>query len=137
MDIKANKELYYSLKEYNKQLNNNYGNVILDAAPIEKKVYPYTIFRTIRDVSNKNYNSCFGKISEKGYKIDIYAQNKGTKHTKETIAENIAEQLDEFMSFIGLNRVSYNSIDFENEGTTLHLILTYSGNLDEYRRKFI
>ena len=137
MDLQANRELCYSLSEYNKKLKNNYGNVILETAPIEKKVYPYTVFKTVRDTTNKNQNSCYGKVSQKGYRIDIYAQNKGTKYSKETIADTIAEQIDDFMSFVGLERTSFNSIDFENEGTTLHLIITYSGNLDEYRRKFI
>lgn len=137
MDLKANKELYYSLKEYNDKLSNNYGNTVLETIPLEKKIYPYTIFRAIRDTSIKNQNSCYGKASQKGYRIDIYAQDKGTKYPRDVIAETIAEKLDDFMSFVGLDRISFNSIDNENEGTTLHLIITYSGVLDEYRRKFI
>jgi hypothetical protein len=136
MDIKANGELFNSLKLYNDGLQNNFGNKILDAPPLEKKVYPYTIFRTVRDVSKKGYNSCYGKVSSKGFKIDIYAQNKGSKYGKQEIAETIAENIDDFMSFVGLERTSYNPL-LENEGTTLHIVLVYSGDLDEYRRRFI
>lgn len=138
MDIKINKLIYEGLVNYNNSLDNNYGNTILDLVPLERKQFPYTIVRAIRDTANVNYNTCYGRISSKGYRVDIYAQNKGTKLKRNDIAEYLAQQIDKYMgNIVGLDRVSYNAIDLENEGTTYHIIITYSGNLDEYRRKFI
>lgn len=138
MDIKINKLIYEGLVDYNNSLDNNYGNTILDLVPLERKQFPYTIVRAIRDTANVNYNTCYGRISSKGYRVDIYAQNKGTKLKRNDIAEHLAQQIDKYMgNIVGLDRVSYNAIDLENEGTTYHIIITYSGNLDEYRRKFI
>ena len=134
MDIQVNNEIYNGLKEYNSKLSKNYGNSILELAPREKKVYPYTIFQTIRDTSIDN--SCYGKRSSKGYRVDIYAQDKG-KFSRKDIAQILAQQVDYYLSDINLKRVSYNEIDLENNGTTYHIIMTYSGELDEYRRKFI
>lgn len=136
MDIQINREICTALAEYNKGLEKNYGNVVLDAPPVNKK-YPLTVIQNIRDVANANYNSCYGRVSSKGYKVHIYAQDKG-KISRVVIAETIAKNVDDFLGRqVGLIRESYNSIDLENEGTTLHIIMTYSGNLDEYRRKFI
>lgn len=134
MDIQVNEDLYNALVQYNAKLEKNFGNTVLKLAPRNKK-YPYTIFSTIRDTSINN--NCYGKRSSKGYRLDIYAQDKGTKYDRLEIAEHIAQSLDEFMSLIGLERVSYNAFDVENEGTTYHIIITYSATLDEYRRKFI
>lgn len=135
MDTKINEQLYNDLVKYNASLQNNYANTVLDLAPNTKK-YPYTIFSTIRDVANKNYNTCYGRVSSKGYRLDIYAQDKG-KVKRNKIAQSICEQLDEFMSAIGLQRVSYNEFDVENEGTVFHIITTYSSDYDEYRKRFI
>ncbi len=133
MDIQINNDLYTALVEYNSKLDKNFGNTVLNLAPLNKK-YPYTIFSTIRDIGVDN--NCYGKRSSKGYRLDIYAQDKGTKYNRLEIAEQIAQNLDKFMSKVGLQRVSYNFFDVENEGTTYHIIITYSANYDEYRRKF-
>lgn len=136
MDIQVNKDIYNGLKAYNNTLNkSNYGNTILEVAP-KNKVYPYTILHTIRDVANPNYNTLYGRVSSKGYRVDIYAQDKG-KVLRKDIADIISQQVDFYMSAIGLQRVSYNAVDLESEGTTYHIIMTYSADLDEYRRKFI
>lgn len=136
MDIQVNKDIYNGLKAYNtSNSTTNYGNTVLEVAP-KNKVYPYTLIQVIRDVANPNYNTCFGRVSSKGYRVDIYAQDKG-KILRKDIADIISQQVDYFLSEIGLQRVSYNAIDLENEGTTYHIIMTYSADLDEYRRKFI
>lgn len=136
MDIQVNKDIYNGLKAYNtSNSTTNYGNTVLEVAP-KNKVYPYTLIQVIRDVANTNYNTCFGRVSSKGYRVDIYAQDKG-KILRKDVADVISQQVDYFLSEIGLQRVSYNAIDLENEGTTYHIIMTYSADLDEYRRKFI
>ena len=132
MDIQANNELYNSLKKYNLGLTNNFGNTILDVPPVNPK-FPFTLLQCIRDVSVSEAKH--GKISDKAYRLDIFAQDKG-KFNRRLIAENIANQVDEFMGYVGLKRVSYNFIDVEGEGALAHIILTYSANLDEYRRRF-
>lgn len=137
MDIQSNKDIYSGLKGYIQSLGeDNYGNDVLELAPL-KPIYPFTLIHTIRDVAVPNYNSCYGRVSSKGYSIDIYAQDKG-KISRKDIAEQISVQVDDFMTnYVGLDRASYNDNDLEKEGTVFHITITYSGNLDEYRRKFI
>lgn len=137
MDIQINKYIFEGLKQYNNNLGDkNYGNSVVNLSPINPS-YPLTIIQTIRDVANPNYNTCYGRVSSKGYKLDIFAQDMGDI-PRDEIAEEVAKLMDNFMSnYVGLNRVSYNFIDLEKEGSLAHIVMTYSKDLDEYRRKFI
>jgi hypothetical protein len=134
MDTQINKILFEGLKEYNSR-HKKHGNEILEVSP-KNKVYPFTVLSTVRDTDIKTVTSHYGKRSSKGYRLDIYAQNKG-KILRKEIADDIAQQLDEFMSdIVNLERTSYNGFDLENDGTVFHLIVMYSSEYDEYRRKF-
>ena len=136
MDIQINKDIYSNLKEFNDNRGDNYGNKVLEAVP-KNKIYPYTVFQTVRDVADTRYNTPFDRVSNKGYRIDIYAQDKGQILRKD-IAEQISKIVDFYLSnYYKLTRASFNAIDLENEGTVYHIIMMYSGNLHENRRKFI
>ena len=135
MDIHAFEQLFTAYKEYNNDLADNYGNEIVDLPPINPE-FPLTIFSEIRNVANAQYHSCYERVASVGYRVDIYAKDKG-KFSRLQIAREIAEQADTFFTLCGLNRVSFNGNALSDEGGTYHIIMTYSGNLEEYRRRFI
>jgi adenine-specific DNA methylase len=135
MDILTYDYLLNGLKEYNKEIEQNYGNVVVPF-PTTNTTYPTTVFEEIRNVANQNYNSCYERLASVGYRADIYAKTKGSV-TKQTIARKIAQQVDEYLTAIGLTRVSYNVSELENDSSIYHIIITYSGNLQENKRRFI
>ena len=135
MDILTYEYLLNGLKEYNKQIEQNYGNVVV-ATPPTNPTYPLTVFDEIRNVANLNYNSCYERLSSVGYRVDIYAKTKGSV-SKQIIARRIAQEVDEYLTNVGLTRVSFNVSELENDSSIYHIIITYSGNLHENRRRFI
>ena len=135
MDILTYEYLLNGLKEYNKEIAQNYGNVVV-ATPPTNPTFPLTVFDEIRNVANQNYNSCYERLASVGYRADIYAKTKGSV-TKQTIARKIAQEVDEYLTNVGLTRVSFNVSELENDSSIYHIIMTYSGNLQENKRRFI
>ena len=135
MDIQAYDKILSGLKKYNDSMEQNYGNTIVTYPPANPS-YPLTIFDEIRNIANPNFNGCFDRVSSVGYRCDIYAKTKGNV-TKHTIARKIAQFVDEYLSGIGLLRVSFNVSELENDSSIYHIIMTYSGNLHENRNKII
>lgn len=133
MDIVAYSDMLDGLIEYNKTVKNNYGNKIV-RYPTTDTTYPHTVFQEIRNVANANYNTCYERVSSVGYRVDIFAKTKA-KIGKDEIARNIAKLCDDYLTAIGLTRVSFNINDLENDSSIFHIIMTYSGQLNEYRRK--
>lgn len=127
-------DILNGLKEYNNGLE-NYGNEVVRLPPT-KPTYPLTIFTEIRNVANPNYNTCFDRVASVGYRLDIYAKTKGNI-TKDRIAREIAELMDRYLTNIGLLRVSFNISELENDSSIFHIIMTYSGNVSEYRKILI
>jgi hypothetical protein len=134
MDILIYENLLQSLKSYNSTIK-NYGNEVVRLPPTNP-VYPLTIFTEIRNVANPSFNSCFDRIASVGYRLDIYAKTKGNI-TKDRIAREIAELMDRYLTNIGLLRVSFNISELENDSSIFHIIMTYSGNVSEYRKILI
>ena len=135
MDILAYDYIFSGLKEYNSNLTKNYGNAIV-SYPTQNPTYPYTVFDEIRNVAHISYNTPYDKVASVGYRADIYAKTKGNV-TKQEIARFIAKEVDKYLTNIGLLQVSYNVSELENDSSIYHIILTYSGNLYENRRKLI
>lgn len=135
MDILAYDYILAGLEDYNNNLDKNYGNVVV-SYPSTNPTYPYTVFDEIRNVANRNYNTRYDKVASVGYRVDIYAKTKGNV-TKQEIARYIDKQVDNYLSNIGLLQVSYNVSGLENDSSIYHIIMTYSGNLYENRRKLI
>ena len=135
MDIKAYEYILQGLKDYNEMAQSPYGNVIVEY-PTKNTTYPHTIFDEIRNVANPNYNTRFERVASVGYSVRIYAKTKGSVN-KKTIAREVAQVVDEYLTAIGLNRVSYNSSDNEEGGAIYCVVMTYSGNLNENRRNLI
>ncbi len=135
MDTKTYKILLSGLTDYNASLEKNYGNAVLPY-PATTPTYPYTVFDEIRNVANANYNTCYDRVASVGYRVDVFAKTKG-KVTKQDIAREIAQKVDKYLTGVGLLRVSYNASELENDSSIYHIIITYSADLHENRRKFI
>lgn len=134
MDILAYEYLKEGLKDYNEKSGNPRGNVIVPY-PTSNPTYPYTVFDEIRNVGT-NLNSNFDRIGSMGYVARIYAKTKG-KVDKQTIAREVAQMVDNYMRHFKLTRISYNANESVNDNSIYEIIMTYSGNLHENRRKFI
>lgn len=135
MDILAYEYMLQGLKDYNATIEQNYGNVVVSTPPTNP-TYPLTVFDEIRNVANPNYNSCYERVASVGYRADIYAKTKGSV-SKQIIARRIAQEVDRYLTNVGLTRVSFNVSELENDSSIYHIIMTYSGNLHENRRKLI
>lgn len=135
MDILAYEYMLQGLKDYNSTIEQNYGNVVV-ATPPTNPTYPLTVFDEIRNVANPNYNGCFERVSSVGYRADIYAKTKGSV-SKQIIARRIAQEVDRYLTNVGLTRVSFNVSELENDSSIYHIIMIYSGTLNEFRRKLI
>ena len=135
MDIYAYDYMLQGLKEYNASVEKNYGNVIVKY-PTKDTTYPHTVLSEIRNVANPSYNTCHERVASVGYSVRIYAKTKGNKD-KQTIAREIALICDNYLSGIGLTRISFNANESINDNSIYEIIMTYSGNLHENRRKFI
>ena len=135
MDILAYEYMLQGLKDYNATIEQNYSNVVVSTPPTNP-TYPLTVFDEIRNVANPNYNGCFERVSSVGYRADIYAKTKGNV-SKQIIARRIAQEVDRYLTNVGLTRVSFNVSELENDSSIYHIIMTYSGNLHENRRNLI
>lgn len=131
MDILAYEHLKQGLRNYNEMVGKPHGNVIV-SYPTENSTYPLTVFDEIRNIDNLVAE----QVSSVGYRVDIYAKTKGSVD-KQTIAREIAYQVNKYLTSIKLKRISYNANPQENDNSLYHIIMTYSGNLYEVKRKFI
>lgn len=135
MDIIAYNYLYDGLVDMNEKSGKPRGNVVVHY-PTANPTYPYTVFDEIRNVANASYNTCFERMASTGYVARIYAKTKG-KVDKQTIAREVAQMVDKYLTYCGLLRISYNANESVNDNSIYEIIMTYSGNLHENRRKFI
>lgn len=135
MDILAYEKLKEGLIDFNEKSGKPYGNVIVPY-PTTNSTYPHTVFDEIRNVSNASFNTNFDRVSSLGFVVRIYAKTKG-KVDKKTIAREVAQMIDKYLSSFKLNRISYNAHESINDNSIYEIIMTYSGNLHENRRKFI
>ena len=135
MDILAYEYMLQGLKDFNEKNGKPYKHEIVPYPTTDTK-YPHTVFEEIRNIANPQYNGCFDRVASVGYRADIYAQTKG-KIEKQTIARECAELVDKYLTGIGLTRISFNVSELENESSLYHIIMTYSGNLHENKRRLI
>ena len=135
MDILTYEYLKEGLKDFNEKSGKPRGNAIV-SFPTKDTTYPHTVFNEIRNVANPSYNTCFDRVSSTGYVARIYAKTKG-KVDKQTIAREVAQMVDKYLTYCGLLRISYNANESVNDNSIYEIIMTYSGNLHENRRKFI
>lgn len=134
MDILAYEGLKEGMKSYNENYGKPYGNAIVGKSP-KNPTYPLTIFQEIRNVST-SINSVADRVGSMGYSVRIEAKNKG-KIDNQTIAREVAQFINRYLEHFNLTRISYNENTSVNDDSIYEIIMTYSGNLHENRRKFI
>lgn len=134
MDILAYEYLKEGMEKYNEDYGKPHGNAVVGKAP-KTPTYPLTIFNEIRNVST-DLNSCHEKVASVGYSVKIEAKNKG-KVSNQTIAREVAQFINNYLEYFNLKRISYNENTSVNDDSIYEIIMTYSGNLHENRRKFI
>ena len=135
MDILAYEYLKQGLIEYNEKMGKPHGNAIVGYAP-KSPTYPLTIFSEIRNTANASFNTNFDRVASTGYSVRIIAKSKN-RLDKQTIAREVAHFTDRYLSAFNLTRISYNENPSVNDDAFYEVIMTYSGNLHENRRKFI
>lgn len=135
MDILAYNYLWNGLADFNEKSGKPRGNVIVHY-PSANPTYPYTVFDEIRNVTNPSFKSAFERVASTGYVVRVYAKTKG-KIDKQTIAREVAQMIDKYLSGVNLTRVSFNANESINDNSIYEIIMTYSGNLHENRRNFI
>ena len=134
MDILAYEYLKEGMKAYNEKYGKPHGNAIVGKSP-KNPTYPLTIFNEIRNVST-SINSVADRVGSMGYSVRIEAKNKG-KIDNQTIAREVAQFINRYLEHFNLTRISYNENPSVNDDSIYEIIMTYSGNLHENRRKFI
>lgn len=134
MDILTYEGLKEGMKSYNDKYGKPYGNSIVGKSP-KNPTYPLTIFNEIRNVST-SINSVADRVGSMGYSVRIEAKNKG-KIDNQTIAREVAQFINRYLEHFNLTRISYNENTSVNDDSIYEIIMTYSGNLHENRRKFI
>ncbi len=142
MRQEAFESAFAGLVEYNNKLAENYGNDVVCITPqfgtSQIISYPLSIFKEIRNVPLASFNNIRERVANVGYRLDVFAKDKGTKFTKLKVARDLAVWLDEFLTdTVGLTRVSYNENDLVEDGAICHIIMTYAGNFSETRLKFL
>lgn len=135
MDILTYEYLKEGLKAYNEQNGKPYGNTVVGKAP-KNPTYPLTILNEIRNVSTY-INSDYDRVASVGYSVKIEAKNKGTKVENQTIAREVAQFINRYLEYYNLKRISYNENTSVNDDSIYEIVMTYSGNLHENRRRFI
>lgn len=135
MDILTYEYLKEGLKAYNEQNGKPYGNTVVGKAP-KNPTYPLTILNEIRNVST-DLNSDYDRVASVGYSVKIEAKNKGTKVENQTIAREVAQFINRYLEYYNLKRISYNENTSVNDDSIYEIVMTYSGNLHENRRRFI
>lgn len=134
MDILTYSMLKDGMKKYNEDYGKPYGNSVVGKSP-KSPTYPLTIFNEIRNVST-SINSDADRVGSMGYSVRIEAKDKG-KVSNQTIAREIAQFINRYLEHFNLLRISYNENTSVNDDSIYEIIMTYSGNLHENRRKFI
>lgn len=135
MDILAYPKLKDGMEKYNEDYGKPYGNCVVGKSP-KNPTYPLTVFNEIRNVSNASFNTIADRVASTGYSVRIEAKNKG-KVSNQTIAREIAQFINRYLEHFNLLRISYNENTSVNDDSIYEIIMTYSGNLHENRRKFI
>lgn len=135
MDVLAYEYLKEGMIAYNEENGKPYGNAVVGKAP-KTPTYPLTIFNEIRNVANASFNTIADRVGSMGYSVRIEAKDKG-KVSNQTIAREIAQFINRYLEHFNLLRISYNENTSVNDDSIYEIIMTYSGNLHENRRKFI
>lgn len=99
--------------------------------------YPYIQIVEVGNSPYQNYRSRLQMVSDKSYKVDIYAKTQG-EIPKSLIARTLMKICDDYLTSIGLKQISMNP--FTKEGTNgelYHIVLMYSARYFENKQNFL
>lgn len=99
--------------------------------------YPYIQIVEVGNPPYKNYRSPLETVSDKSYRVDIYAKTQG-EIPKSKIARTLMKHCDDYLTCIGLKQISMNP--FTNDGTNgelYHIVLMYSARYFENKQYFV
>jgi hypothetical protein len=138
MEIELYPTIKEGLQEHIKSLNlsKSYNPSVVGFEPSEPK-YPLVIIDEVNNVPYQNMRSFRQTVSDKSYRVDIYAETKGSI-SKQEIARTIMKHCNDYLACIGLKQVSMNT--FANDGTNgklYHIVLMYSARYFENKQYFV
>ena len=138
MEIELYEKIKNGLQDHIKSLNlsKSYNPSVVGFAPSEPK-YPLVIIDEVNDAPHLNMVSFRQIVSDKSYRVDIYAETKGSI-SKQEIARTLMKHCNDYLTCIGLKQVSMNT--FANDGTNgklYHIVLMYSARYFENKQYFV
>lgn len=135
MDIKVYEDILQGLKDYNESIEKPYSNAVV-RYPTADTTYPHSVFRETANLVNQNYRGRFDRLATLGYSLVVYAKQKN-KTPKDKVAREVAQQLNTYLTeVVGLTQVGYNYIPQMNDNSTCAVVITYTAQLHENRRRF-
>ncbi len=138
MEIELYEIIKKGLQDYIKSLNlsKSLNPSVVGFEP-SNPTYPLVIIDEVNNVPYQNMRSVRQTVSDKSYRVDIYAETKGSI-SKQEIARKIMKYCDDYLTHIGLKQLSMNI--FANDGTNgklYHIVLMYSARYFENKQYFV
>jgi hypothetical protein len=131
--IKSGLENYFSQIQVDK---NYIPEAVVGVAPNSPK-YPYVAIKEITNVPYGNFTNVRQMVDDLSYRIDIYAKDISKDYSKQKVARNIMLLCDNYMTCIGLKRISFNEFEEGNKQSISHIILVYSGRFFQNKQYFV
>ena len=138
MEIELYEKIKKGLQDHIKSLDlsKSYNPSVVGFAPSEPK-YSLVIIDEVNNSPYLNMSSFRQIVSDKSYRVDIYAETKGSI-SKQEIARTLMKHCNDYLTYIGLKQVSMNT--FANDGTNgklYHIVLMYSARYFENKQYFV
>jgi hypothetical protein len=138
MEIELYDNIKKGLQDHIKSLNlsKSYNPSVVGFEPSEPS-YPLVIIDEVNNVPYQNMRNFRQTVSDKSYRVDIYAETKGSI-SKQEIARMLMKHCNDYLTCIGLKQVSMNT--FANDGTNgklYHIVLMYSARYFENKQYFV
>lgn len=138
MEIELYDNIKKGLQDHIKSLNlsKSYNPSVVGFEPSEPK-YPLVIIDEVNNVPYQNMRSFRQTVSDKSYRVDIYAETKGSI-SKQEIARTIMKHCNDYLAGIGLKQVSMNTFAMDGtNGKLYHIVLMYSARYFENKQYFV
>lgn len=138
MEIELYPTIKKGLQDHIKSLNLSkpYNPSVVGFEPSEPS-YPLVIIDEVNNVPYRNMSSFRQTVSDKSYRVDIYAETKGSI-SKQEIARTIMKHCNDYLTCIGLKQVSMNTFAMDGtNGKLYHIVLMYSARYFENKQYFV
>ena len=138
MEIELYDNIKKGLQDHIKSLKlpKNQNPDVVGFEPSSPK-YPLIIIDEIANNPYQNMRNNLQTVSDKSYRVDIYADTKGDISKQET-ARKLMKYCNDYLTCIGLKQSSMNT--FSNDGTNgklYHIVLMYSARYFENKQYFV